>query len=518
MSSDEAFFTEWTHRRPGTRRDLNRARALVTALHAGVRVPVLTVVGSKGKGTTATYASAYLASTGATVVTVTSPGLRSNRDRIRVNGASISDEDLASLGSRVTRETLPPSEGYLSPAGLFTIAGILHAQRIRADFVVLEAGMGGASDEVSLFPAQVVAVTEIFAEHIGVLGNTVAEIAREKAGVIADETLSVVSLPQTPEVWSELSTRAGARLHRIDPQEAPWTRNAILGRTAAAHLTDLRPDQKPLLPVRLPARFSHHDIGHTRLIIDSPISRAGVEMSVQRAVAEWGGIDHVLLCLPDHKDLDGAIEALNGLPVTFVRLPQTHLNFNGDLPNTWHVTTIDKVDAAFIENAGNRVLALGTVYFTGHLLDNLDIPTDRLFEYEPMRTAVYRFITTSWGVFVQLTARALPQADYVGDTIKITDRVSLALRSYTHYAEIAEQITPAVRSAATKIEESLDGDGIVIEVRKITYTETDYQPEGVRAAMDLWLSEEFGIDLPEMTVHFDKSQKQYVFHWPCDTD
>ncbi len=41
--------------------------------------------------------------------------------------------------------------------------------------------MGGASDEVSLYPAEVVAVTEIFAEHIGVLGDTVAEIAREKA-------------------------------------------------------------------------------------------------------------------------------------------------------------------------------------------------------------------------------------------------------------------------------------------------------------------------------------------------
>ncbi|WP_061297221.1 Mur ligase family protein [Herbidospora cretacea] len=380
MSSDEAFFAEWTTRRPGSRRDLPRARRLAQALGAVSPAPVLTVVGSKGKGTTATYASAYLASTGARVVTVTSPGLRSNRDRIRVDGVSISDEELAALGARVSSVTLPASDGYLSPAGLFTIAGILHAQDVAADFVVLEAGMGGASDEVSLFPAEVVAVTEIFAEHLGILGDTVAEIAREKAGVITEATRSVVTLPQSPEVRAELSARAGTRLHQITPQATPWTTNALLGRSAAAHLTSAEPQEQTLRSVRLPARFSHHDIGRTRLIIDSPITGAGVAMSVQRALVEWGSIDRVLLCLPDHKDLSGAITELGDLPVTFVQLPETHLNFTRELPPSWDVTTIDKVDARFIESAGDRVLALGTIYFTGHLLDNLNIPTDRLFE------------------------------------------------------------------------------------------------------------------------------------------
>ncbi|WP_062358055.1 Mur ligase family protein [Herbidospora yilanensis] len=376
MSSDEAFFREWTTRTPGSRRDLPRARRLAEAVGAVAAVPVLTVVGSKGKGTTATYASAYLASTGARVVTVTSPGLRTNRDRIRVDGASISADALAALGTRLASVPLPPSDGYLSPAGLFTLAGVLHARDVGADYIVLEAGMGGASDEVSLFPAEVVAVTEIFAEHVGVLGDTVAEIAREKAGVITPETKWAVTLPQSPEVRAELKARAGHRLREITPEATPWTSNALLGRSAAAHLTDAKPTP---VPVRLPARFSHHDIGRTRLIIDSPITGAGVKMSVDRAVAEWGGVDRVLLCLPDHKDLDGAVHALRSLPVTFVRLPDTHLNFTRALPPDWDVTTIGTVDAQYIEALGEHVLALGTVYFTGHLLDNLDIPTDRLF-------------------------------------------------------------------------------------------------------------------------------------------
>ncbi|TKK87905.1 hypothetical protein FDA94_15165 [Herbidospora galbida] len=376
MSSDEAFFEEWTARTPGSRRDLTRARRLAEAVGAAAAVPVLTVVGSKGKGTTATYASAYLASTGARVVTVTSPGLRTNRDRIRVDGVSISDGEQAALGARLASVSLPPSDGYLSPAGLFTLAGVLHAQDVEADYIVLEAGMGGASDEVSLFPAEVVAITEIFAEHLGILGDTVAEIAREKAGVITPETKWAVTLPQSPEARAELKARAGDRLREITPEATPWTRNALLGRSAAAHLTSEEPTP---VSVRLPARFSHHDIGSTRLIIDSPITGAGVQMSVDRALAEWGDIDRVLLCLPDHKDLDGAIEALKGLPVTFVRLPDTHLNFTRALPPDWDVTDVDTVDAGYVEALGEKVLALGTVYFTGHLLDNLDIPTDRLF-------------------------------------------------------------------------------------------------------------------------------------------
>jgi folylpolyglutamate synthase/dihydropteroate synthase len=80
-----AFYEEWRGRRPGERRSLRRAGRLAAAL--GVSdpgVPVLTVVGSKGKGTAATYASAWIAAAGCRVVTVTSPGLRSDRERVRV--------------------------------------------------------------------------------------------------------------------------------------------------------------------------------------------------------------------------------------------------------------------------------------------------------------------------------------------------------------------------------------------------------------------------------------------------
>ena len=208
-------------RGPGDRRSLRRAALLAGLL--GVTEPgppVLTVVGSKGKGTAATYASAWLVAAGCRVVTVTSPGLRSDAERIRVDGAAVSPDELAGLARRLQRasRSLPSArDGYLSPSGLFTLAGLLHARDAGADVVVLEAGMGGVSDEAGLFPPSVVAITEVFGEHLGVLGDTPAEIAADKAGVAAETTSAVVSLPQTPAVAAAIAaTVAAAGAGRVE--------------------------------------------------------------------------------------------------------------------------------------------------------------------------------------------------------------------------------------------------------------------------------------------------------------
>ena len=80
-----------------------------------------------------------------------------------------------------------------------------------ADVIVLEAGMGGISDEISLFTPTVTALTPIFAEHVGKLGDTPAEIAREKAGIVAPETSAVLTARQTAEVEQEIMATVGRR-------------------------------------------------------------------------------------------------------------------------------------------------------------------------------------------------------------------------------------------------------------------------------------------------------------------
>ncbi|MFD6953270.1 hypothetical protein A6A08_08285 [Nocardiopsis sp. TSRI0078] len=435
MPSLEPFFTEWARRRPGQARSLERAAALMRALglDAG-RAPVLGVVGSKGKGAAATTAAAALSSAGLRTVLVTGPSFRSYRERVRVDGTSVADAELDALGARIdaARRGLPSVEesgGYLAPSGLFLVAGLLHAREVGADVCVLEAGMGGHRDELRLVGPEVVALGRVFAEHVGVLGDTVEEIAREKARVAGERTRALVRLPQTAGVAAEVDAAlAGAtggrvRAEVVDPElpgvEPPpglrppglSSASGVLGTAAAARMLDHlgRPplDRERLHAVlgtlRLPGRLSRHTVpaGEARsgtgagsagkarsgtgaapdaeVLVDSAIDRAGVAAALAHARGLWGRVDHVLLCLPDHKDVSGAVEVLGGLPVTAVRLPEAHLRFGHALPGHWDRMDADGLSRAALRSLGPRVLALGTVYFTGRVLEAVDAPTDRLF-------------------------------------------------------------------------------------------------------------------------------------------
>lgn len=388
----EDFYVEWRRRDPGARRSLRRAELLAEAAGAFPAAPVLTVVGSKGKGTAATYASAWLAATGFRVVTVTSPGLRSDTERIRVGGTAISPDELTGLGRRLTEaaRALPPEPGgYLSPSGLFTLAGLLHARDVQADAVVLEAGMGGVSDEVSLFSPSVVAITTVFGEHLGVLGDTPAEIAADKAGVVDDVTAAVVSLPQTPEVADAIAALVPGVEVMIDLPDVPLPAglgrvNAALGCFAARRLLRALGRTAPagrlrrvLSSVRLPGRTSWHEIPGATLLVDSAVTRAGAAAALAEARSRWDRIDHVLICLPDHKDVPGVVAELDGLPVTYARMP--------DRERLGFTLTPDGVDASALTCEGlaafgERIVVLGTVYFTGRILDLIDAPTGCLFE------------------------------------------------------------------------------------------------------------------------------------------
>ncbi|MFI0454416.1 hypothetical protein [Actinomadura sp. 6N118] len=409
VTADEVFFREWQARGAGETRSLARARALAEdlgILPAGV--PVLVVVGSKGKGTAATYASACLAAAGLRVGTVTSPGLRSNRDRIRVNGQAVSEAEFASLAERLDRAigSLPPrtgdhlgTGGYLAPTGLFTLSGVVQALERGAGVLVLEAGMGGRGDEVSLFRPEVVAITPIFGEHLGVLGDTAAAIAAEKAGVVDALTRRVVSAPQTPAVAEALERTVEARtggkglVEYVESADVPQEhlpsglgrRAAEVGCSAALRLLEDDPDadrlKTVLSTVVLPGRLSWHRLPgtDTEVLADCAINGAGVATALVTARERWGNIDHVVLCLPDHKDLDGAIAALGALPVTFVRLPYERLRFTRPLPSAWKVIDAAELTPDRLAGLGRHVVALGTVYFIGQVLDLVDADTTRLF-------------------------------------------------------------------------------------------------------------------------------------------
>jgi dihydrofolate synthase/folylpolyglutamate synthase len=189
---------------PSHKFDLAHMRVLLAALgHPENRFPTVLVAGTNGKGSTAATLASILQASGLKTGLYTSPHLVRINERIRLNGKPIADDDFAVLHDVVDRtaERLV-GEGDLPWHPSFfetlTAMGFEYFARSRPDMVVLEVGMGGRLDATNVVDPRLSIITDIALDHQKYLGETVAEIAREKAGVIRPGGV-VVTLPQLPE-------------------------------------------------------------------------------------------------------------------------------------------------------------------------------------------------------------------------------------------------------------------------------------------------------------------------------
>ena len=189
---------------PSHKFDLAHMRVLLEALgHPEQRFPGVLIAGTNGKGSTAATLASILQAAGMRTGLYTSPHLVRINERIRINGEEIGDADFALLHDVVDRtaERLV-SEGDLPWHPSFfemltAIAFEYFAQR-KLDVAVLEVGMGGRLDATNVIEPRVSVITDIALDHQKFLGDTIPEIAREKAGIIRPGGV-VVTLPQLPQ-------------------------------------------------------------------------------------------------------------------------------------------------------------------------------------------------------------------------------------------------------------------------------------------------------------------------------
>lgn len=171
----------WTGRKPG----LERTQALLAALGNPERkLRFVHITGTNGKGSTAAMTASILTSAGIRTGLYTSPHLYQFYERMQVDGVPISDGDLG----RLTQQVLEAAEGMADPPTefeLMTAVGMAYFLEQGCDLVVLEVGLGGRLDSTNVIPAPEAAViTNIGLEHTKELGNTLALIAAEKAGIL----------------------------------------------------------------------------------------------------------------------------------------------------------------------------------------------------------------------------------------------------------------------------------------------------------------------------------------------
>jgi dihydrofolate synthase / folylpolyglutamate synthase len=211
----EALRTLYALRRFGMRPGLETIRALLHALDDPQRAfRAVHVAGSKGKGSTAALTESILRAAGRTTGLFTSPHLASYRERIRIDGEPIAYEAVVDGLSRVTdaAETLR-RRGALEHEPTFfettTALGFQHFARSHVDAAVVEVGLGGRLDSTNVLDAPVAVLSTLELEHTEILGPTILDIAREKAGILHPGQHALLGvLP--PSARAEVDRRAYA--------------------------------------------------------------------------------------------------------------------------------------------------------------------------------------------------------------------------------------------------------------------------------------------------------------------
>jgi dihydrofolate synthase/folylpolyglutamate synthase len=208
--------------------DMRRVEELLARLdNPHLKARSVHIAGTKGKGSTAAMVASALHASGYITGLYTSPHLHTWRERMRVNGVLISEEEFVALVGRVKPEVeevnLKAIYGQLTTFELLTALALAYFKLKGVDFQVLEVGMGGKFDATNIIVPEVCLITSISFDHTEVLGNTLTQIAAEKAGIIKPGSTVVLS-PQSEEVYrviEEACIERGAELVRVG-RDVTW--------------------------------------------------------------------------------------------------------------------------------------------------------------------------------------------------------------------------------------------------------------------------------------------------------
>jgi dihydrofolate synthase/folylpolyglutamate synthase len=185
--------------RPGHER-MHALMAYLPLRRPGLRIRI---AGTNGKGSTAFFLSAALRAAGYRVGLYTSPHILDFNERIRIDGSPVDDECLGHLLEKLLPEALNIGASYFEVATALAL-GIFAQEDCAVE--ILEAGVGARLDATTAVPADMALITPIGLDHQAWLGDTLSQIAREKAWVM-DGCIAAVSAPQPPEVENALLSR-----------------------------------------------------------------------------------------------------------------------------------------------------------------------------------------------------------------------------------------------------------------------------------------------------------------------
>ena len=206
---------------------LDRVQRVALSMGLSLTVPVITVAGTNGKGSTCAMLEAILSQAGYKVGLYTSPHLVNFQERCRLQEESVSEDLLVKAFDEVERHR---GENTLNYFEFSTLAILWIFSQSALDVVVLEVGLGGRLDAVNVVDADCCVITSVDLDHMDYLGADRESIGLEKAGIMRSGRPVVISDPLPPQSVLEYAQTIGAEVWQLgkdfnfsgDPQQWAW--------------------------------------------------------------------------------------------------------------------------------------------------------------------------------------------------------------------------------------------------------------------------------------------------------
>jgi dihydrofolate synthase / folylpolyglutamate synthase len=275
---------------------LERVREVCRRLGLRFAVPVITVGGTNGKGSTCAYLEGFLRCAGYRAGCYTSPHLLHYNERVRIDGAAADDAQLVAAFEQVEAARGDVSLTYFE---FGTLAAALLFREAAVDAAVLEVGLGGRLDAVNVFDADCAVICSIGLDHMDYLGNTREQIAAEKAGIMRSGRAAVVAEIEPPATLLAHADAIGAELYLIDRDfgvriaESVWTYWSWMGRRSNLPRPALRGDHQ---------------------VVNAATALAALDALRERLPVDMGAIRRALV----EVELPGRFQVLPGRPLVIL--------------------------------------------------------------------------------------------------------------------------------------------------------------------------------------------------------
>ena len=283
----------------GSKNGHRNVLALLAHMGVTMKTPCIHVAGTNGKGSTCAMLASIMKAAGYKVGLYTSPFLQHYQERIRLNGVPLTDELMVKYGNPLVEaaKALESAGDFVTPFEMGTALALAAFDGEDCDFAVIEVGMGGRLDPTNIIRPIACAITAIGLDHMGFLGNTLEEIAGEKAGIIKPD-VPVVCYPaqeSVRRVFAQKAAEMNAPLVQLDESAILAASGDMYGSTATYQLENTWRDMQISLPGQYQQRNAMTVLALVEILrkqghaLPEDAVRKGMAETVWPARLEWAG-------------------------------------------------------------------------------------------------------------------------------------------------------------------------------------------------------------------------------------